>query len=228
MTDNDPTSAATAPTSAPASASTQASARELTAKQRAILDAALETFAERGYAGSATSEIAKRAGVAEATIFKTWKTKKDLLIAVVAPVFFKIVAPRLIGEVQQILEQTYPDLESFLRALVTNRLLFLREHQQLLRILLQEAPFHPEVRRLAEDAIRTRFWPTFERALLRLQQQGKIVGAPPATILRTIVSVLLGWGLTRYVFAPDHNWDDKREEEQILRLLLDGLSPRAG
>ena len=54
------------------------------------------------------------------------------------------------------------------------------------------------------------------------------MGAPPATILRTIVSVLLGWGLTRYVFAPDHNWDDKCEEEEILRLLLHGLSPRAG
>ena len=40
-----------------------------TEKQRRILEAAVEVFAERGFAGTPTAEIAKRAGVAEGTIF---------------------------------------------------------------------------------------------------------------------------------------------------------------
>lgn len=45
-------------------------------KQLKILEAAVEMFAEKGYAATSTSEIAKKAGVAEGTIFRHYKTKK--------------------------------------------------------------------------------------------------------------------------------------------------------
>lgn len=49
---------------------------KLSEKQIKILEAAIEIFAEKGYASTSTSEIAKRAGVAEGTIFRHYKTKK--------------------------------------------------------------------------------------------------------------------------------------------------------
>jgi AcrR family transcriptional regulator len=48
-----------------------------------ILDAAIEVFAERGYEAS-TAEIAARAGVGEATLFRRFPTKDDLITAIVA------------------------------------------------------------------------------------------------------------------------------------------------
>ena len=47
-----------------------------------ILDAAVEVFAERGLEAS-TSEIAQRAGVGEATLFRRFPTKDDLVTAIV-------------------------------------------------------------------------------------------------------------------------------------------------
>jgi AcrR family transcriptional regulator len=48
-------------------------------KRNAILDAATRLFAERGFAGAPTSEISKRAGVAEGTLFAYFKSKNDLI-----------------------------------------------------------------------------------------------------------------------------------------------------
>jgi AcrR family transcriptional regulator len=200
--------------------------REFTAKQRAILDAALDIFAERGFAGTATAEIAKRAGVAEATIFKTWKTKKDLLVAVVAPVFFHVVAPRLIADVRGIVERPWPDLRSLLRALVDDRLAFLREHQRLVRVVLQELPFHPEVRRLAADVVRGHILPLFVPTLKDLQQRGHLRSMPPERAFRFLVTNIAGWGLLRFQLAPEAPWDDDAERDALIEFLVAGLGAR--
>ena len=44
-------------------------------RQMRILEA-VDMFGEKGYASTSTSEIAKRAGVAEGTIFRYYKTKR--------------------------------------------------------------------------------------------------------------------------------------------------------
>ena len=48
-------------------------------KRNAILDAATRLFAERGLAAAPTSEISRRADVAEGTLFTYFKTKDELI-----------------------------------------------------------------------------------------------------------------------------------------------------
>ena len=48
-------------------------------KRKAILDAAVELFADRGIAHAPTSAISSKAGVAEGTLFTYFKTKDELL-----------------------------------------------------------------------------------------------------------------------------------------------------
>jgi len=48
-------------------------------KRKAILDAAVELFADRGIGHAPTSAISSAAGVAEGTLFTYFKTKDDLL-----------------------------------------------------------------------------------------------------------------------------------------------------
>ena len=85
-------------------------------KQLKILEAAVEMFAEKGYAATSTSEIAKKAGVAEGTIFRHYKTKKDLLLAIVTPTLFHSVAPFLAKEfVREVFDNEYETYEQFLR-----------------------------------------------------------------------------------------------------------------
>src|SRR3954447_16367442 len=63
------------------STTTRLSAAE---RREAILDAALIEFAERGWAGTSTEDIARRAGISQAYLFRLFGTKKELFKASVA------------------------------------------------------------------------------------------------------------------------------------------------
>ena len=64
-------------------------ATRLTAAERKdqILDAALVVFAERGYEGASTEDIARAAGISQPYLFRLFGTKKELYIASVARCF---------------------------------------------------------------------------------------------------------------------------------------------
>src|ERR1700752_2804202 len=49
-------------------------------KRARILDAAIKTFAERGFHSATVAEIARAAGVADGTIYLYFKGKDDLLL----------------------------------------------------------------------------------------------------------------------------------------------------
>jgi len=60
-------------------------------KRRRILEAATRVFARKGYFGARVSEIARRAGVADGTIYLYFKSKQDVLVAL----FDEIMADHL-------------------------------------------------------------------------------------------------------------------------------------
>ena len=65
-------------------AATSTRREKMEAKERAILDAARMEFSERGFENAKMSAIAKRAEVAEGTVYLYYRNKKELLDAVVA------------------------------------------------------------------------------------------------------------------------------------------------
>jgi AcrR family transcriptional regulator len=69
----------------------------VTEKKEKILEAALQLFAEEGYASTSTSKVAKAAGVSEGLIFRHFTNKEGLLKAI-------------IEEGQQRLKSTFADI----------------------------------------------------------------------------------------------------------------------
>lgn len=57
-----------------------------------ILQAARSVFAERGYDGASMTEIARRAGVVEGTIYKYFVNKRDLLFRLMVKVYDALIA----------------------------------------------------------------------------------------------------------------------------------------
>ena len=60
-----------------------------------ILDAALEVFSEKGFHGTRTRELAKRAGVSEALVFSHFPTKEALIRAILDRLGFEDLVPFL-------------------------------------------------------------------------------------------------------------------------------------
>ncbi len=52
-------------------------------RREQLLDAAERLFAERGYGGATTAELARAAGVTEPIIYRHFRSKRDLFVAVV-------------------------------------------------------------------------------------------------------------------------------------------------
>ena len=53
------------------------------ARREAVLEAGMSVFAEKGFLGTPTTEVAKAAGISQAYLFRLFPTKTDLVLAVV-------------------------------------------------------------------------------------------------------------------------------------------------
>jgi AcrR family transcriptional regulator len=200
-------------------------APELPASQRRILAAAVEAFAKTGYAGTATNVIARLAGVAEGTIFRYYPTKKDLLIAAVGPLLVRTMSAEARVRVAGLLAADYPSVDAFVRAVAADRLAFARENPALVRLVVQEISFHPELRRQFQVNVLPVFYPLLIQAIVRLQGRGLIGDIAPASAARLILSCVIGYAVPRLFLAPEAAWNDDEEIATIARVLAHGLAP---
>lgn len=199
--------------------------------QQRILDAAVEIIADRGFSAAATSDIAKKANVAEGTIFRHFKTKKDLLVAVLAPVAERIVVPVMLGDFRKLLQKNHESFEELARAVFKDRLNIVKRHPKVVRIMLQEMPFHEELRAVMRRVLLEEVLPDARAAIARLQAKGLVVDEQPERLLRTMASSIMAYVLLRVVFADGNEaWNDEEEIEAMVRILAHGVStkPRIG
>jgi len=198
-----------------------------TAKQARIFEAAIEIFAEKGYAASSTSEIAQRAGVAEGTIFRHFKTKKDLLLSIVTPAMVKLLAPFLLREFKDVLSKDYDSFDVLLRALIDNRITFLQQNRSLFKIVVQELPFHPDLQKQLQQLVFSEMKGRFEKIIHKLQAEGKLIDLPSLTIMRLSAFSVLGYVLFRSILEPNEEsgWDDTLEREATIQFIMKGLAP---
>src|SRR5262245_61276346 len=113
-----PAASTPSPASATAAAGPPAGATP-TETQRRILDAALALFAERGYDGVSTAQIAARAEVAEKTLFANFGSKQRLYEATLGPAGLRLILfPEALRTLLPVLEHPPADPAGLLRALI--------------------------------------------------------------------------------------------------------------
>jgi TetR/AcrR family transcriptional regulator len=121
-----------------------------------ILDAAVQLFARRGYAGTGVREIAREAGVNGAMINYYFGSKPELLKAIMTSFF-----DRYIEVVHEVLTHDEP-LEARLRRLLRGAVEMFRANTELARVALLELPMDVEgladfkaaqVRRMLDDLL---------------------------------------------------------------------------
>lgn len=163
-----------------------------TAKQKLIIIAAIEVFAEKGYAAASTKEIALRAGVAEGNIYSRFTNKRGLLNAIIAPVLSQMFPDELDDFIKSRLHQDYVSLETFLTVLIKDRVTFLKDNAQIIKIVLSELLNDTQVRAQVVDGFTTQYWESMTHDLNAMVKRGLIVDWPLEDILRTMWSMTGG------------------------------------
>jgi AcrR family transcriptional regulator len=197
-----------------------------TEKQVKIIQAATEIFSEKGYSAASTSEIAQRAGVAEGTIFRHYKTKKDLLLSIVGPILAKTVAPLFMRDFAKVLDQPYAEIEDFYKTVLRDRLNFARKNAKILRIVIQELPFQPELLGQVKVLFSQYVFERIGRLYTHFQEQGQIMEAPSFRIIRFSVTTIVGMVLTHSILLPEIPIDDEEEINWTIDVLMHGIAKR--
>jgi len=123
-----------------------ADGKKMTKKQAAIINSAVQLFSEKGFAGTSTKEIAQNAGVAEGLIFKYYSTKKELMLMITKEIINSALIPIMSTGIDELLARQYETREELLSAFLQNRIGLLHEGLPLFKIIIQEIPFHTEIR----------------------------------------------------------------------------------
>ncbi len=204
-------------------AAVEAEEGRLPPKKRAVVEAALLSFAEHGFDASSTRMIAQRAGVAEGTIFRHFDSKSDLLLRLVRPVSRHLIAPAL-AEAQAAHTAAGGELEAMIRSIMRARLGFADRFAPLLRILMQELPVNPDLRALFQDGVARSLTQFAETMLTAQAAAGRIRPISAPRFLRLVVSLLVGYWIARSLVAPG-DWDDEAEIALMASVLARGLQP---
>jgi len=192
------------------------------AKRERILDAAVVEIARRGYYRTTVSHIARRAGVADGTIYLYFKNKEDLLVSV-----FDRAMRRFIAEARGIVEDDAPDAVGKLRRLVTLHLTLLSADRDVAVVFQVEFRHTLHVLEvLSRGGIRD-----YLALIAQVVEQGKAEGAfrsgvDPLLAAKAVFGVLdemmTDWVLSR------KNVRVASRADAVSDLLLDGLGAGQG
>lgn len=183
-----------------------------------ILSAAQEVFSLHGFRDAEVKQIAERAGVGKATIYKFFESKEALLLVVVEENLARmrdLALSSLVGSSGDPLDR----LENASRALAR----YISVNQELVRVLIQEAgEFAGDIQRSYLDTIDQNL-PIAEAFFESFRKEGHFVNVDTRTIVMTMVSLMIGavytWALT----------DNKTNLEDCaiayFNLLVSGIAP---
>ena len=198
---------------------------KLTKKQENILIAAVELISEKGYEKVSTAEIAKKAGVAEGTIFRQYKTKRDLLDAILIPSFIRFAKPMIIKDfISDVLDKEYPSLESFVETIVRDRYEFAKEETPLFRIIIQEMISQDYIKEEIRKIFFNDAYPVFTKLINKFKIENEIIDVDEMTFFRIIITNILGFFIPRFILFTDLQWDDEKEINMVIQNIIKSLT----
>jgi AcrR family transcriptional regulator len=186
-------------------------------KRRQILDAAVRTFAEKGYHATRVGDIAEEAGVAYGLVYHYFQSKEDVLETI-----FRETWAELLDAIRDVEEANVPAAEQ-LRQVSAILLRSWRRQPDLVRVLVREVARSPEVQRRVDEL--SEIFRAIERIVARGQEAGDFRSDVDPRLASWIVYGAIEEILTGWVLGQLADGDDEvaRAEATVLALVTDGL-----
>jgi len=193
--------------------------RRAEARPQELLDAALTVFVERGYALARLDEIAERAGVAKATLYRYYENKLELFKAVVRNSLIATL-DEFSGTPPSARDRLVHLLTAFMERVAGSQL------SGIPKLIIAEAGNIPEVARFYHDEVILRARALVVAALDEGAANGEFRPVDADYAWRIIVAPLLMSIIWKHSFQAfeAEPLDFKRHLAAQLDLLFDGLS----
>lgn len=196
---------------------------DITQRQRAVLRASMELFATQGFNQTSTRQIAQKAGVAEGTVYKQFKTKQAILTAILTPIRELVIPQVAVDFAQNVLTRQYPELSDLVHEIFLNRLQLIDNNRSFVRLMYGSFLEQPRLRQEVVAAFTKRVAALFLKIFEFYQNQGQIRADLAAqSIVQLIISTLLGY-TTRMVLFGQH-FDLQTAADEGTSLVMHGIA----
>ncbi|PZQ53719.1 MAG: TetR family transcriptional regulator [Phenylobacterium zucineum] len=164
-----------------------------------IVAAALEVFAEKGFAAARLDEIARRAGVSKGAVYLYFETKEDVFRAVVS----QAIAPN-VGVVKAMAAAHPGPLADLLRNVVVHvaGVIETTPIGGVLKMVVGEARNFPEIARVWHDELVSLALGAITAAIAAAQARGEVKPGDPRAYAVQLISPMLVGVLWRETFVP--------------------------
>jgi len=172
-------------------------------RREQLLDVASDLFSVRGYAGATTAQIAKEAGITEPIIYRHFKSKRDLFVALIERTG------------RQTLDQWEKDLEGVddpgvrLTKIIDENPMVSEGGRKGYRVMLQSISEveDPLIHKAVSDHM-TRLHAFITREIERAQEAHKVTNRFSAGVIAwVLVNVGMGYGVLTAMGVPGHGFD---------------------
>lgn len=191
----------------------------LSLKQRQVLLSSLKLFSEIGFENTTASLIAKEAGVSEGTVFSYFKTKEGILEAILST-FLEQVIPDVIADFsKKKFTENQETFSVFLRSIVRDRLVFIRENQMQVKILLSRSFIDNTISKQLGNVIVDSIIKPISPILNQFKEMGLIRNWSNERIVRYILALSLS-----YVLPMMLNDNEDLDIDEAVKEIVEFLS----
>ncbi|NRD78600.1 TetR/AcrR family transcriptional regulator [Bacillus sp. BRMEA1] len=190
-----------------------------------IIVAAIRVFSEKGFTAGRTSEIAKAAGVSEGTLFNYFKTKNELLQALLLPFFLYVTRPFILKGIESYLSAR-PEIpvEEGLTKLALDRVKLIEEHRSLVKTMFSETMFHPEL----FESIREKTFPGIIQATREILdsevENGTFRKVDTIAAMKVFMGMIFAHITMKQMFSESHDsQDDESQVRHMIDIFLNGV-----
>jgi len=204
------------------------SEEEISKRQWDILDAATKIFAEKGYEGGRTSDIAKEANIAEGTIFRYFKTKKDLLVGLLMPLIVKFFRPLMFKSMEKIMDNEKNDsINVVLKNIMMDRVTLIKKNAPLVKTVMVESIYHPELLEPLQKEIAPKVIPIVDKFFKENIENGNLRDIDPRLMTRSLISLVAGFSILSNALPEVFTNDgDETEIDKIVDILINGIGSK--
>lgn len=197
---------------------------DMPAGKKKVVLAALELFSKKGFDGTSTQEIAKTSGMSQATIFKYFKTKEDLLEFIITPLM-KNIFPVYVNDFQKELVAKKGNIEDLVHFVVQNRYHFLVDNREVALIVLSEILTKDKVRDKFVELVEKRGSDIIQVFVKMAHETGQIrADIKPETIIRMVISQILFYFVqNNKVMAPKSAEETKQDLAEIEKVVISAI-----
>lgn len=190
-------------------------------RRRQLLEVSIDLFANKGFAGTTTKEIAAAAGVTEAIIFRHFATKQELYTAILEQMHSRAATEDWMRQMRSLMDRN--DDEGVVRLLIDAVLLFTRTDPRYERLMMYAALEGNELAVMHQNELARPIGEILIDYIGRRQEEKAIVEADPGVVLCAVLGAIKFYASKKYMFGCEDDVDDARAIDDFVGIVLNGI-----